>query len=1326
MSILWPDLAYSFAIVIDHTRAAPFIGRLIGTLTVAVLLLSSSLNGRASDFADGFETATPGLVIASTRLPEPGSVLPALAQPTISARFVPWPNGVIPNARVFVDGIEFPGVQTSEDSVSLTLAGALPEGRHDILVLLRHQSAEAQAQWSFETRTVPDILGLAPVDGMAFDESNPVRIRADFHDTGAGIDPDQTRLFLDDLDVTAAASRSDHFVSLVRGDLSTGRHTLRLVIADRAGNITEVRRWFQFGAIPRVSQRQPAPGTPSDSSLPVRIGARIDSIAGVLAPQSLRLWVDGDERTNEVQIELQPGGQRMDVLWVSDPPLQGHHEVRLHAATEDGAQVQDEWQFTAVVPEYQMEILEPASGTRIDGASVRVKVAIDTNLDLPEAVRAGNSVCRLQAHSEVRGEYLCLVELGLGNNSILVEARFAEDVRISESIEVTQETPFRVHLETPLDLQTFGPLEDPVGNSQQLTGAVARPILITGRSNRPLVSVQINQQAAEVIEAGLGFRFDRFFLHEGTNLLTAVARDADGNVASVSVTVYSDQTAPLISVFAPEPDAVTSSQSTEIHGRVVDVVGPIVGNTAPVVRIRNLDSGYEQSASVVGQQFRAARVPLLIGRNRLMIDAVDQVGNERSRSIEVTRYQVGAVRLSALSGNDQTGLVGQVLPTALAVRLVDASGEAVVGRSIRFDVMRGSGYLANPGPFGSDGLNPPRNLSRLTDAEGIATVHWTLGDEAGVAANLLRVSVDGTPEQIHFAATGLPGPPSLIRSDGNSASQFVTAGQTVLEPLTINVTDASYNTIATAPVRFRVLSGQANFLERAGVVVAPDGQSVNLACDERGVGAIRLRAGDRPGPVVVVAELLRADGTIANRSYFQLTVLAGQAGPTRFSGEVRSHSGAPLEGVRISIDRTSLMVTTDSAGRFHFDDQVPAGRIDLFVDGRAVAAGPDGHYPSLHFEAQVSPGQDNQLMHAIHLPPIDLGQAVQVGGSEDVSITIPGIEGFRMTVMANSVTFPDGSRTGPLTVTAVTGDRLPMVPQGGSSSFGAVAWTIQPSGTRFDPPIQVSIPNLTGLRPGRSVPLYQWDHDLATFVPMGVATVGEDAAELVSEPGMGITKAGWGGGPPPVPPNDGENDPPKCPVRGAVECECTEADNVQRPQWKIAPPERVEFPAIGKLGFTIQEELPEQEALACKKCSDGEAWYITGGDALNTRVKAAINLPRIQPSPGLQPRTEAQIADTIRHENVHATHVDEIKTKHWSYLEGKFGSIAECEAAITSAKDRFQDDYNQAHYRQCLHLDHAGETLFTADAAGNQVDSGLRYPLQANMPGFAQCEAMAH
>ncbi len=295
-------------------------------------------------------------------------------------------------------------------------------------------------------------------------------------------------------------------------------------------------------------------------------------------------------------------------------------------------------------------------------------------------------------------------------------------------------------------------------------------------------------------------------------------------------------------------------------------------------------------------------------------------------------------------------------------------------------------------------------------------------------------------------------------------------------------------------------------------------------------------------------------------------------------GAVRAacRMSAPLAGVRLSITRTNLAVTTETDGKFAFESDVPPGKLDLFIDGRNVTNSSGQQYPSLHFEFNAIRGQRNILPHPIYLPPLLMSEAKVVGGNQDVSLKIPGFEGFEMIIKANSVTFPDGAKVGPLVVSPVHLDKLPMVPPSGTATFMAPAWTIQPSGTRFDPPIEVRIPNSINLKPGETREIYQWDHDLATFVPMGRATVNEDASLLVSDAGSGITKAGWGG-PPSVPPPD-----PDCAkTKGPSEDDCGEKCQILKATGN----------ACGALNYCARPDPPSPVLTSEKNsCCDGDKY----------------------------------------------------------------------------------------------------------------------------------------
>ena len=81
--------------------------------------------------------------------------------------------------------------------------------------------------------------------------------------------------------------------------------------------------------------------------------------------------------------------------------------------------------------------------------------------------------------------------------------------------------------------------------------------------------------------------------------------------------------------------------------------------------------------------------------------------------------------------------------------------------------------------------------------------------------------------------------------------------------------------------------------------------------------------------------------------------------------------------------------------------------------------------------------------------------------------------------------------------------------------------TIQPVGTTFNPPAKMTLPNVDGLAPRAVTEMYSYDHDLGSFVAIGTGTVSNDGTLIVSDPGVGVLKAGWHCGGPPVPPGCG-------------------------------------------------------------------------------------------------------------------------------------------------------------------------------------------------------------
>lgn len=124
-----------------------------------------------------------------------------------------------------------------------------------------------------------------------------------------------------------------------------------------------------------------------------------------------------------------------------------------------------------------------------------------------------------------------------------------------------------------------------------------------------------------------------------------------------------------------------------------------------------------------------------------------------------------------------------------------------------------------------------------------------------------------------------------------------------------------------------------------------------------------------------------------------------------------------------------------------------------------------------------------------------------------------GVEGLRMIVKAGSMTRADGSIPSPtdpatLSLNQVHHDNVPMpMPDGVAPPF---AWTLQPGGAHFDPPIEIFYPNMTGLAPGQIAYFLSFDHDTGQFEIVASGSVTDDGNEIVSDPGAGLSVAGWG------------------------------------------------------------------------------------------------------------------------------------------------------------------------------------------------------------------------
>ncbi|WP_146171986.1 choice-of-anchor X domain-containing protein [Pseudoduganella armeniaca] len=623
-------------------------------------------------------------------------------------------------------------------------------------------------------------------------------------------------------------------------------------------------------------------------------------------------------------------------------------------------------------------------------------------------------------------------------------------------------------------------------------------ITVAGSVGDPAARVTLNGITAVV--SGTSFNAS-VPLNEGPNTITAVATNSGGTTTTASILVTLDTTAPKVEIYSPVANAVTTGDKATVSGMVNDIVVGTVNPQQATVTVNGI------AAEVLNRSFIARDVPLQAGANTIQAVATDRAGNRATTATSVTRSASGGLAL--VSGNNQRAAAGALLAAPLVVALTDARGAPVANRPVVFRVVGLDGTVAAtalPGP----GLPA---VAVNTDSEGKARAYYRLGSRAG-GGNLVEASTAAAQATVDFVATGTPGAPQLMVVDSGN-NQTGAAGQALPFPLIAIVTDGTYNRLAGVPVTFTVKEGGGGF--------GPSHQAtLQATSDSDGRVAATFALGPNQGVNNNVVEANFAGGTGYAATFTANGLLPGPAAQTRISGVVLDNSNQPIPGVTMRLlqitqgNRSNIpqemaeAVRTDAQGQFVMQP-VPVGVFKLMADGGSATR--DGIWPTLDFDMVTVPGQDNTPGMPIFLPALNPNNRVCVDESTGGTLTLPEVPGFALAIAPGSATFPGGSRSGCVHVTPVNLDKVPMAPGFGQQPRFVV--TIQPVGTHFSPPARMTIPNVDGLAPRAVTEMYSYDHDLASFVAIGSATVSADGATITSDPGSGVIKAGWhcGGNP---------------------------------------------------------------------------------------------------------------------------------------------------------------------------------------------------------------------
>jgi hypothetical protein len=183
-------------------------------------------------------------------------------------------------------------------------------------------------------------------------------------------------------------------------------------------------------------------------------------------------------------------------------------------------------------------------------------------------------------------------------------------------------------------------------------------------------------------------------------------------------------------------------------------------------------------------------------------------------------------RISIVSGDGQTGTVGQALTDSLVVRVTDPEDRAVPGVEVAFVPAAGATVAPND--------------TVLTDSDGRAAVHYTLSTTSGDQAVEVRAKpvVPSPSLDTVFHASAEPEPATtLVMASGNE--QIGEAGAALPESLAVRAVDRFGNGVAGIEVSWEPSGGSVS---PASAVTGADGRS-----------ATQRTLGDRPGQYATTA-----------------------------------------------------------------------------------------------------------------------------------------------------------------------------------------------------------------------------------------------------------------------------------------------------------------------------------------------------------------------------------------------------------------------------------------------------------------------------------------
>ena len=204
-------------------------------------------------------------------------------------------------------------------------------------------------------------------------------------------------------------------------------------------------------------------------------------------------------------------------------------------------------------------------------------------------------------------------------------------------------------------------------------------------------------------------------------------------------------------------------------------------------------------------------------------------------------------KLFIVSGDNQTGIIGETLADPFVVRVRDQYNKPLEGATVTFTVLTGGGSLST--------------TTTITDISGRAKSTLTLGN--GPGTNTVEVRAEGVSQTRIFSAEAtLPPPVPTTLSTVSDDNQTGLTGETLMDPFVVELHDQYGDPVEGVMVTFTLLGGDGAL------------STETTTTDANGQAETTLTLGNEPGEYTlgvsvegiaqtvtfnVIAELLQFD-----------------------------------------------------------------------------------------------------------------------------------------------------------------------------------------------------------------------------------------------------------------------------------------------------------------------------------------------------------------------------------------------------------------------------------------------------------------------------------